>query len=59
MKDAPKPKCPQCGRNDTRCVGVEPLYAPEDKSRLKPIARVLAFKCPCGHEFTEKVREPT
>ena len=59
MKDAPKPKCPKCGRSDTKCIGVEPIYDSKDRERRKPIARILSFKCPCGNKFTEKVKEPT
>ena len=58
MQSSPKPKCPNCGGNDTKCVSVEPIYPPEDKSRLKPVARVLAFRCACGHGFSVKVEEP-
>jgi len=57
MRDAPKPTCPKCGRKEAKCVSVEPVFAREDRERRSPVARILAFKCACGHEFIEKVKE--
>jgi hypothetical protein len=58
VETAPKPRCPKCGSSDTNCVGVEPIYAPEDRERLRPIARIIAFRCECGTDFSEVVKEP-
>jgi len=58
VETAPKLRCPKCGSSDTNCVGVEPIYASEDRERHKPISRIIAFKCECGTDFTETVREP-
>jgi hypothetical protein len=54
----PEPKCPECGSTDTRCIAVEPIFAPDDRQRLKPLGRIVFLKCKCGADFTEKVSEP-